>query len=269
LGKEVGPLTEQELLKLRQAADIADDTPVRRGDSTQWQPLASLKMWGRRLAPEELFDQNFKAVPLLDGRNVSGSGFIISTQRKQGVRWFIVTNKHVVEGLVEPDEPLKMLPFRPQNWGVFVFLRKDARTSSRIPNDCLLVSHVHRSADVALIECTEAVRVLKEMGVSPVRLARKDFELAPGTEVVAIGHPLGEVITYTRGQIAGPEREDDGIRYHQLQVPLAHGNSGGPVLDMSGQVVGIVTKGKVLGNQGQLNYALHLKYLYDLLDQIP
>jgi len=223
---------------------------------------------------EELFNQNFKSVPMLvrPDKGASGSGFILSAVGKRGERWFIATNKHVLLA-TEGKQALERLPFRPK-CRVLIFERRDGRTVSIVPADSLEVRYVHPDADIALMECTQARHRLEEWGVKPLRLAPRNYELQPGAEVVVIGHPTpnGEEllpITYTKGQIAGPEREIDGIRYHQLQVPVAPGNSGGPVLDMSGQVVGIVTLGVRLNNQGQFNFALHLKYLYELLDQVP
>lgn len=231
----------------------------------------------RQYNAQELFDTHFMAVPLLLKPPVSGSGFIIKVQTKKGERWFVVTNNHVIEALQEaigenPRE--RRLPFTPK-WDVLIFSKSDGRTISLLPKDSLLVRYMHPKADVALVECTDASDRLVSFGVKPLELAPRNYGLKPGTEVVAIGHPglggKGEIVpmTYTKGQIAGPEREIEGIRYHQLQVPLTHGNSGGPVLDMTGQVVGIVTMGAARNNQGQFNFALHLKYLYELLDEIP
>ncbi|MCS7160180.1 MAG: serine protease, partial [Gemmatales bacterium] len=119
------------------------------------------------------------------------------------------------------------------------------------------------------------INQLEERGIRPLRLASREHVVRPGVELVVIGHPglrgIDDPVamTYTKGQVAGPEREINGLRYYQLQVPAAPGNSGGPVLDMTGQVIAIVTMGVRDNNQGQFNFALHLKYLYELLDDVP
>lgn len=279
-GNEIGPIFAKQLRTLRKQGEIADDTLVRRGNLQVWRPLSKALSWNQSYKAEELFQKNFNAVPLLYGNtgrgSAHGSGFVVSTHRKNGLRWFIVTNRHVVEGLQKLEgKGIGQLPFEPR-WSVLVFRDDRGEIISAIRNDSLQVVAVHKRADIALIECTQASKSLKEWRVCPLRLAPRDIESKPGTEVVVIGHPGNpgaggdpEPMTFTKGQIAGPEREIEGCRFYQLQVPLAPGNSGGPVLDMTGQVVGVVTLGALRLNQGQFNYALHIKYLHELLDEIP
>ncbi|MDW7993664.1 MAG: serine protease, partial [Gemmatales bacterium] len=217
-----------------------------------------------------------KSVPLLIGEDAHGSGFIIEITRKKSKRWFIVTNKHVIEELQEAmgEQKEPTLPYRPK-WNVIFFVKPDGRTLYVSPSDELFVRYIHRDADVALIECTGLINQLEDRGIRPLRLAPREHIVRPGMELVVIGHPgLAGIdkpvpMTYTKGQIAGPEREINGLRYYQLQVPAAPGNSGGPVLDMTGQVIAIVTMRVRDNNQGQFNFALHLKYLYQLLDEVP
>jgi len=290
-GAKLGPVTEMKLRELRDCGDVADDTPVTNVREENWRPLMHLIRYSETLDAGTLFERVFRGVPMLlsrrprsDGRGF-GSGFVISTQKRKGIRWFVVTNRHVVEGAQETlGEPMPNLPFQPK-WQVLFFERADGRTITLAPQDGIEVYAIHPKADLAIIECTRIKNWLKHRQVYVFRLGPRDLELKPGTEVIAIGHPgkvvvidhpgnpgaeiVPEPMTYTKGQIAGPEREFEGCRFYQLQVPLAPGNSGGPVLDMTGQVVGIVTLGAALLNQGQFNYALHIKYLHELLDDIP
>jgi S1-C subfamily serine protease len=278
-GNRIGPVTELELRKLRDGGDLADDSPVTPANVESWRPLAEVVKYDENFDAATLFERTFRGVPMLFSlgpKGIShGSGFVISTQKRSGIRCFIVTNRHVVEGAQKVlGEPMPNLPFQPK-WEVLFFERADGRTVGRTPQDDLKVYAIHPKADVAIIECTRR-KWLKDRQVHAFRLAPRDLELKPGTEVVVIGHPgnpgaggAPEPMTFTKGQIAGPERVIEDCRFHQLQVPLTRGNSGGPVLDMTGQVVGIVTLGVIKDNQGQFNYALHVKYVYELLDNIP
>jgi S1-C subfamily serine protease len=279
-GNKSEPVTELELRKLRDRGDLADNSPVFPENGDRSHLLAEV-LKPEKFDPEKLFAQVFRGVPMLFSfgpkRVGHGSGFVVNTyQKRKGIRWFIVTNRHVVEGLQEAlGEPMAIPPYQPK-WSVIFFERIDGTTRGYPPKDGLEVCAIHPKADLAIIECTRIKNWLKDRQVHAFRLAPRDLELKPGTEVVVIGHPgnpgaggVPEPMTYTRGHIAGPERVIEGCRFHQLQVPLAPGNSGGPVLDMTGQVVGIVTLGAALRNQGQFNYALHVKYLHELLDSIP
>ena len=68
--------------------------------------------------------------------------------------------------------------------------------------------------------------------------------MAVGEEVVAIGNPLGELtFTMTHGYISATDREInvDGTPINMMQTDAAinSGNSGGPLFDMNGNVIGI------------------------------
>jgi S1-C subfamily serine protease len=110
-----------------------------------------------------------------------------------------------------------------------------------------------------------------------VKLARR----APtwGDEVWVIGHPLGTYTnSITRGIVSHPHREDGifGGLWFQHDAGQIGGNSGGPVYNKKGQLVGIVSFGIiqgiycVLGCQGayqdtHLNGAVHLTPIRSLL----
>lgn len=73
-----------------------------------------------------------------------------------------------------------------------------------------------------------------------------------GEPVLAVGHPLGLTFTVTHGIVSNPSRYDcqdllcemlDGEKQHWMQVssPLFFGNSGGPIVNRRGQLVGIAS----------------------------
>lgn len=88
-----------------------------------------------------------------------------------------------------------------------------------------------------------------DLDLIPVSLGRAD-RLKPGMLVFAMGHPLGVVGALSSGvvhalgpapdlqSLPGPARRH---RWLQLDLDVAPGNSGGPVLDVSGTVVGLTT----------------------------
>jgi S1-C subfamily serine protease len=73
----------------------------------------------------------------------------------------------------------------------------------------------------------------------------------PGTEVFAIGTPLFENLgqTVTKGIVSG-YGEEDGLRVLRSDVSVHRGNSGGPLLDRDGIVVGLSVSGFMLMPDG-------------------
>ena len=71
-----------------------------------------------------------------------------------------------------------------------------------------------------------------------------------GEDIIVIGNPLGLQATTTRGIISGI-RNEDGSTMLQIDAPVNPGNSGGPIVNYNGEVLGIVTAKMVaLGVEG-------------------
>lgn len=94
-------------------------------------------------------------------------------------------------------------------------------------------------------------------------------DISTGEQVVAIGNPLGLEYTLTDG-IVSARRVYKGRKMIQISVPLSPGNSGGPLLNMKGEVVGISTQ-KVGGIRAEnLNLAVPANRLEKLIqDDYP
>ena len=83
-----------------------------------------------------------------------------------------------------------------------------------------------------------------------------------GETVYVLGSSLGLTGTFSEGLVSTAERDVGGISYIQISAPISHGNSGGPVVNTIGQVVGIASAGFEDGQN--LNLALPIS----VLDQI-
>ena len=72
---------------------------------------------------------------------------------------------------------------------------------------------------------------------------RQGRGIRPGADVVVIGYPLPEVLTsdahVTKGNVSALAGPDNDRRLFQMTAPVQPGNSGGPVLDSAGHVVGV------------------------------
>jgi len=97
------------------------------------------------------------------------------------------------------------------------------------------VIKVDKRLDLALLRVEEVFPSEISLTFSPT--------IQPGQEIYVIGNPKGVPFTVTDGIISSTaNRLFNDIRYFQISAPINHGNSGGPVLDYTGDVVGIVTR---------------------------
>lgn len=133
-----------------------------------------------------------------------GTGFVVSADG------LVATNLHVI-GEARP---------------VSVELADGSR------HDVVEIHASDRAADLAV------VRIARN-GLVPLPLGDPST-LADGREVVAIGNPHGLERSVVAGRVSG-RREIDGRTMIQLAIPIEPGNSGGPLLDMEGNVHGILT----------------------------
>ncbi|MBA2268975.1 MAG: SEL1-like repeat protein [Chthoniobacterales bacterium] len=126
--------------------------------------------------------------------------------------------------------------------------------------------------DVALLKVDSKLAALPVIDSSSVRL---------GQTVFAIGFPnvgvQGLKPKLTKGEISSLAGIQDDDRYFQISVPLQPGNSGGPLVDMHGNVVGITSAGlnaaRALDITGSLpqnvNYAVKSAFLIGFLKSVP
>ncbi len=91
--------------------------------------------------------------------------------------------------------------------------------------------------------------------------------LRAGQKVVALGNPAGLSFTATEGIVSSPSRRaSDGFDYIQTDVTLNPGNSGGPLINSAGELVGIANF-KVAGYQG-LGFAIPSNRVEEVVDGI-
>lgn len=84
------------------------------------------------------------------------------------------------------------------------------------------------------------------------------IKMVEGDQVIAIGHPFGLKYTATQGIVSNTRHLQNDINYIQHDAALNPGNSGGPLINMSGDVVGINTfiirDGQSIGFSLPVNY---------------
>ncbi len=156
---------------------------------------------------------------------VSGSGFIISADG------YILTNYHVIEDAYKAGIDVN------------VILHDGTRYKAQIVG-------VEADNDVAILK-------IDADGLSPVTLGNSEG-MRVGDTIYAVGNPLGELeFSMTTGHVSAKDRRivtdssGESISMFQIDAPVNSGNSGGPVYNARGEVVGIVTaKYKSSGVEG-------------------
>ncbi|MHB9108185.1 MAG: S1C family serine protease [Armatimonadota bacterium] len=89
-------------------------------------------------------------------------------------------------------------------------------------------------------------------------------QVKKGEGVVAIGAPLGQSQSVTRGIISNLDVEVQGQRYLQTDAALNPGNSGGPLLDDRGRVIGVCTA--ILKNAQNVGLVIPVSAVLEMLE---
>jgi S1-C subfamily serine protease len=198
---------------------------------------------GDERTPAELFQELAPSVVTIfrkgsgDG---SGTGFLVDAD---GV---LATNHHVIEGASQ-------LRIKFMNGTVYeaIELLSDAP-----------------ALDLALLRVDLAQPM--EGGAPPPSkpLALGDSDkVVVGERAISIGNPLGLEHTLTDGLVSA-RRLYEGRAWIQMSVPVSPGNSGGPLFDMRGAVIGITTQqvlGGAFGRAQNLNLAVPVNELKKLI----
>ena len=159
---------------------------------------------------------------------LSGSGFIISSDG------YILTNYHVIE----------------------------VAHLNRLSINVILGDGSEHDAAVIGFDSNNDVALLRinTMGLSPVIIADSDH-IRVGQRVFAVGNPFGELVyTMTDGIVSALDRvvsvERKAINTFQFSAAVNSGNSGGPVYNASGEVIGIVTAKLMRGSVEGIGFAI-------------
>src|SRR5690606_39199149 len=113
---------------------------------------------------------------------------------------------------------------------------------------------------------THDLALIKVEGEKLPPLELGDSEgLKQGAAVIAVGNPLGLEHSVVQGIVSAVREEVDGRPMIQLAIPIERGNSGGPVVDLAGRVVGLITlKSQLTDNLG---YAVAVNALKPLIEK--
>ncbi len=166
------------------------------------------------------------------GTDISqGSGFIISEDG------YVVTNSHVLSGATYAN----VLTYESNTW-----VQAD------------LIGY-NLDMDIAVLKISGNYRNLEFANSN---------NLDVGEKTIAIGNPLGLSFSVTEGIISALNREGPNELpvYIQIDTPLNSGNSGGPLINTEGEVIGI-NNFKIRGGEN-LGFALESNYAISTINKI-
>ena len=186
----------------------------------------------RRASPAVVFITQVDAA----GKTTSlASGFIVSPN---GV---VVTNHHVID----PDQGAVHLRVKVPRGDVYTDVR---------------VIYAEERRDFAVI-------AIKASGLPALPVGDSD-KVEVGDRVIAIGNPKGLELTLTEGIVESVRLDpQNGYRFIQHQAPISPGSSGGPLINMNGEVVGINAFG--IRDAQNLNGAIPVNYVKPYFNGSP
>lgn len=178
-----------------------------------------------------IFEDAVKSVVTIKTDVSQGSGFFIADSG------YVVTNAHVMEGATA---------------AVIITYDGESHSVSRIGENPTM--------DIILLKISSS-------DYKPLKLGNSD-DIQIGEKVIAIGNPLGLSFSVSDGIVSAIHREgENGLKvYIQTNADLNPGNSGGPLIDVNGKVIGI-NNFKVSEAEG-LGFALESNYIREIVNDI-
>lgn len=161
----------------------------------------------------------------------TGTGFLLKDYN------LIVTNEHVVRDNSE------------------VIIK-----STQLDRQLAKVLFIDESYDLAFLE----IEPEQTKDFPLIKLAI-DKEISQGDRILAVGHPFGLKYSATQGIISNMLHERGDINYIQHDAALNPGNSGGPLVNLSGEIVGVNTF--IIEDGDNIGFSLPVNYLYEVLEE--
>ena len=229
LANQIGVLNQSTSISLAEFGTTLENIEGLISDLSNLEVLVT-QMLNR--TPMELYDAVYRSVVVIRTPAGQGSGFLFNNQNT------ILTNYHVLSN--ETDVEIE-------------FFDRTRTQAIVIGSDAY--------SDLAVLAVTSAPADAEPLSFS-------DQSVGIGQQVVAIGNPLGLTESLSVGYISQINRlldlEPIIVPVLQLDLTIAPGSSGGPLLDLSGNVIGITNAGTEVG----FNFAVPLNILKRVIPSI-
>lgn len=172
--------------------------------------------------PEDIYEKATRAIVGVQHDGGFGSGFIINANG------LIVTNRHVIEN--HKNLHVKLHDGSVHNANVLIY---------------------YRDIDMAFLRIQKVTRDFMKIDKNP--------KVKAGSEVFAIGHPHGYEWVFTKGIISKMDEQVNGNRFIMTDAAIEPGNSGGPLMNKYGDVVGMNTMG--ITKASNMNFAIPVELI--------
>jgi S1-C subfamily serine protease len=242
---------------------LGDHTTVQQVLTTSRPATATVQSSSKGLTPEAIYQHDGPGVVQITATSVTqsapdpfnffpstpqtskslGSGFVLDRAGH------IITNFHVIQGAQKVQVS---------------FSGQDQLPATVVGKD--------RSTDVAILKIDAHSRAL-----TPLPLGNSDA-VRVGDPVYAIGNPFGLTRTLTTGVVSAVQRQifaPNGVPIDsaiQTDAAINHGNSGGPLIDVGGRVIGVTSQIQTGSDQNQGNvgigFAIPVNTVRDIAGQI-
>ncbi len=172
----------------------------------------------------------------------NGSGFFIST------RGHIVTNYHVIEKASEIEIEI-------------------IRDGKPVSYQCKVIIS-DQTNDLAIIQVNDSSFV----PFSDIPYTLKTTLADVGTPVFALGYPLalsslGTELKFTEGTVNSRTGKEGMISAYQVSAPVQPGNSGGPLFDYDGNILGVINEKLFMADN--VAFAIKANFIVNLVDLLP
>lgn len=220
----------ESILRADRSDDAAIQSDRRRLFSTAVNPVER--------SPREHAKRIGSAVILVSTPSGLGSGFIINTDG------FAITNAHVIQG----ETRIRVTVFE-----------EGEQEFRRLVIDDVEIVAVNNHLDLALIKLEHPDD--KPFPTVPVMAAD---EIEVGEEVFAIGNPLGLERSLSAGVVATTNRNFEGLTFVQTTAEVNPGNSGGPLFNSRGEVIGVINMGALFADG--IGFGIPARYVRDFIN---
>ncbi len=239
LGFDVLKIPRDQVASRRKSTEAAKPSAGLSGMSSDVDPTGFYLTADLKSTPvKDLVHRFGEAVISIETPGGKGSGFILNSDG------YAVTNHHVIDGETR----------------ISVILYENA------PGGGLRRRRIDEVALVALNPFTDLallkIPAQKDYKFSNVYLGSLE-DLNAGDGVFAVGNPLGLERSVSQGIVSTKNRNFEGLVYLQTDTAVNPGNSGGPLFNLRGEIIGVINMKSTMGEN--IGFAIPINYVKDFL----
>jgi S1-C subfamily serine protease len=240
--------------------------------------LAARNNLASKMSPDQIADGQLRAIAFIP---LTSSPAQIQSQTPA-----IKAERPVIPPAIQPDPRQEIQPsVQASGTGFFItvdgYMLTNFHVVDKASRLAVKVKQETYEAKVITTDAVNDIALLKVSGKFSVLPIASSRTVKLGDSIFTIGYPNPEIqgveAKLTRGEINSLAGIQDDPRHFQISVPVQPGNSGGPLVDQAGNVVGIVSARlndmKALSATGSLpqnvNYAVKSSFVIAFLETVP